>query len=185
MSNVTPLRPATPSIQAVRPVRPPVPELPGFEVLDQAHRAALEMLQAFDRLVVQLNDQGLDDPARASAAEILAFFNGPGRDHHAQEDRLVFPELLVGGDATLIQHVHRLQQDHGWIEEDWRLLAPQFEAIARGYEWFDLPMLNAALPIFTALYRDHIALEESLIYPEAKRHLKTRQQAEHDRTEGS
>jgi hypothetical protein len=26
------------------------------------------------------------------------------------------------------------------------------------------------LPIFTALYEEHIALEESLIYPAAKRH---------------
>ena len=30
-------------------------------------------------------------------------------------------------------------------------------------------MLRAALPVFTELYREHIALEESLIYPEARR----------------
>ena len=30
-------------------------------------------------------------------------------------------------------------------------------------------MLRLALPIFTALYHEHIGLEESLIYPEARR----------------
>jgi hemerythrin-like domain-containing protein len=184
MSNVTPLYPSGPSNLPARPARPPVPSLDGFEVLDQAHKAALEMLQAFGSLIEQLNSQGLDKDARASAARIVAFFEGPGRDHHAQEDAIVFPELLIAGDAALVQHVHRLQQDHGWIEEDWRLLSPQIDAIARGYAWYDLPMLNAALPIFTALYREHIALEESLIYPEAKRHLQIRREGAQHRHEG-
>jgi hemerythrin-like domain-containing protein len=68
-----------------------------------------------------------------------------------------------------VQAVQRLQQDHGWLEEDWLELEPQIDAIALGYDWYDLPTLRAALPIFTALYQEHIALEESMIYPEAKR----------------
>ena len=63
----------------------------------------------------------------------------------------------------------RLQQDHGWLEEDWLELEPQLEAVANGYSWYDIDTLRAALPIFEQLYRDHIALEESLIYPEARR----------------
>jgi hemerythrin-like domain-containing protein len=156
--------------------------MPAFETLDRAHLAAMGMLKAFERLLVQLDDTGLDDAARASAAEIMAFFNGPGRDHHAQEEQQVFPGLLAAGDATLVQHVHRLQQDHGWIEEDWRELAPQIEAIAKGYNWYDMPMLRGALPIFTALYHEHIALEESLIYPAAKRQLLERLNGEKART---
>jgi hemerythrin-like domain-containing protein len=143
--------------------------LPEFESLDLAHRAAMEMLQAFDRLLGHLDDHGLDDTARASAGEILAYFAGPGRQHHAEEEKHVFPGLLASSDVELLQHVRRLQQDHGWIEEDWRELAPQIEAIASGYNWYDLAMLRHALPVFTALYHDHIALEESLIYPAAKR----------------
>jgi hemerythrin-like domain-containing protein len=73
--------------------------------------------------------------------------------------------------------VRRLQQDHGWLEEDWLELAPQLEAVANGYNWYDLAMLQHALPIFTELYREHIALEESLIYPEAKRRRAAEQDA--------
>jgi hemerythrin-like domain-containing protein len=153
-----------------RPPRAPVPPLPDFHRLDRTHKAALEMLVAFEQLLTQLDDRGLDDLAQRNAKIIMAFFSGPGRQHHADEEHNVFPLLLAGGDAELIGHVHRLQQDHGWIEEDWHELSPQIEAIAGGYNWYDLPMLRAALPIFTALYHDHIALEESLIYPAAQRH---------------
>ena len=68
-----------------------------------------------------------------------------------------------------MQQVQRLQQDHGWLEEDWRELSPQIEASAQGYNWYDLAMLRLALPVFTALYKEHIALEEALVYPEARR----------------
>jgi hemerythrin-like domain-containing protein len=144
--------------------------LPEFEKLDHAHRAALEMLDAFDRLLEHLSDNGLDDTARASARSILAFFNGPGRDHHAQEESQVFPGLLTSSDIELVQHVRRLQQDHGWLEEDWHELSPQIEAIADGYNWYDLAMLRHALPVFTALYHEHIALEETVVYPAARRY---------------
>ena len=154
---------------ARRPARPPAPALPDFETLDRTHAAALEMLVAFERLLDHLEAGNRDDSAASSARAILEFFGGPGRDHHAQEERQVFPGLLTSSDAELVHAVKRLQQDHGWIEEDWRELSPQIEAIAAGYNWYDLPMLRAALPVFTALYHEHISLEESLIYPVAKR----------------
>lgn len=164
---------AAPAQRAPRPAhaaRPAVAPMPEFEKLDQAHRAALQMLDAFDRLINDLDESGLDDTARASAREILAFFDGPGRDHHAQEEAQVFPGLLAASDAELVQHVRRLQQDHGWLEEDWRELSPQIEAIAGGYNGYDLAMLRHALPVFTALYHEHIALEETVVYPAARRH---------------
>jgi hemerythrin-like domain-containing protein len=152
-----------------RPQRPPAPPLPPFEALDRTHHQVLEVLKQFDRLLDHVDDNGADDVARASAAEIVAFFAGHARQHHADEETQVFPPLLASGDAELVQHVQRLQQDHGWLEEDWRELSPQIEAIAKGYNWYDLVMLRHALPVFTALYEEHIALEESLIYPAAKR----------------
>ena len=149
--------------------RPNAPRLAEFESLDHAHRAALVMLQSFDMLLAHLEEKGLDDAARSLAKDVMGFFNGPGRHHHADEEKHVFPGLLAGSNQELVQHVRRLQQDHGWLEEDWRELHPQVEAIANGYNWYDLSMLRQALPVFSALYHDHIALEESLIYPAAKR----------------
>jgi hemerythrin-like domain-containing protein len=127
------------------------------------------MLDAFQQLVTQLENQGLDEPVRQSARDILAFFNGPGRTHHADEETHIFPGLLASSDQDLVAAVKRLQQDHGWLEEDWDELRPHVLAIADGYNGYDLPLLTAALPIFQALYLEHIHLEESRAYPAAKR----------------
>ena len=152
-----------------RTPRPAAPPLPAFEALDRTHRQVLELLDQLGELLQHLDDSGADDVARERAQAVHAFFESHAREHHLAEERHVFPALLASGDAELIQHVQRLQQDHGWLEEDWLELSPQLEAIARGYNWYDLAMLREALPVFRALYEDHIALEESLIYPEAKR----------------
>ena len=111
----------------------------------------------------------MDDSARKTATEICDFFDRTARAHHEAEDKLVFPRLLSSGDAALVQHVQRLQQDHGWLEEDWRELRPQLSTLAGGYNGYDLDFLRAAIPIFTDLYRDHIALEETIVYPESRR----------------
>jgi hemerythrin-like domain-containing protein len=163
---------ATPSRRSTRPVRTPVPVPADFQALDQAHRAALEMLEHLAFLVQRLVDLGMDDEVRHQASEVLAYFDGPGLEHHAQEESRVFPTLLASGDAALVQHVHRLQQDHSWIEEDWRELAPQVQAIAAGYDWYDLAMLQAAVPVFAELLREHIALEECVVYPAAQNLLR-------------
>jgi hemerythrin-like domain-containing protein len=152
-----------------RPTRPAVPPLPGFESLDRAHREVLKVLEDFERLLAHVGDNGPDGIARESAKHIQAFFSGPAREHHAEEEARIFPGLLVSNDAELVQHVKRLQQDHGWLEEDWIELSTQIEAIANGYNWYDLNTLQHALPVFTDLYREHIALEESLVYPAARR----------------
>lgn len=169
----------TPAARSARPAKPPRPErpaappLPAFDALDRTHHAVLTTLARLDSLLAELDNNGLSDSARATARDVHAFFESHARQHHADEERLVFPGLLASGDAALVQHVQRLQQDHGWLEEDWLELAPQIEAIAGGYNWYDLVMLRQALPLFRNLYEEHIGLEESLIYPEAKR----RQQA--------
>ena len=59
----------------------------------------------------------------------------------------------------------------GWLEEDWLELSPQLQAVAEGYSWYELDTLRQAVEVFAGLYQEHIALEESLIYPEARRQM--------------
>ncbi len=157
--------------RAARPQRPAVPALPPLDALDQTHRQMMVVLEDLKVLAGHLEEQGIDVTAREKARKICEFFAGTARTHHADEETLVFPALVRTDDPTLIQHVLRLQQDHGWLEEDWLELAPQLQAVAEGYSWYELDSLRAGIEVFTALYHDHIALEESLIYPEAKRQL--------------
>ena len=82
-----------------------------------------------------------------------------------------FPALFHRGDPALIGHVLRLQRDHGWLEEDWLARAPQLQAAAEGDSGYELDGLRQDAAVFTALYQEHIALEESLVYPEAMRQM--------------
>lgn len=152
-----------------RPAREPVPPLPTFEALDSTHREVMHTLERLQQWVHSLDPLRVDDATRATADEICKFFDGHARAHHAAEEQHVFPSLLASGNAVLVQHVHRLQQDHGWLEEDWLELQPQLRSVVEGYTGFDVDFLRAAVPVFTELYRDHIALEENIVYPESRR----------------
>lgn len=152
-----------------RPVRSPAPALAAQGALDETHRRMLVVLDQLSALVVHLQDQGVDAHAREQAREICQFFAEHARAHHAEEERLIFPGLLRQGDPELVQHVQRLQQDHGWLEEDWIELSPQLQAVAEGYSWYNIDELRHGVDVFATLSREHIALEESLIYPAARK----------------
>jgi hemerythrin-like domain-containing protein len=137
-------------------------------VLDQCHRQISEHLDRLAALLNHLDANGVDDHARDESRRIEAFFSETSQSHHRDEEAKVFPNLLATGDDTLVSTIRLLQQDHGWIEEDWIELAPQLRAIASGYNWYDPAELRHAIEIFVELCREHLMLEESVIYPQAR-----------------
>lgn len=139
-----------------------------FEALDACHQQIQLHLAQLSGLMPQI-DAGADDMAfRKQIEAIEAFFSSTSRQHHAEEEKNIFPPLLANGNAELVQAVHTLQQDHGWIEQNWIELAPMLRAIAQGEDWVDPAELKNAVDVFLALMNDHIVLEETLIYPESK-----------------
>lgn len=141
---------------------------PNFEALDSCHRQTLEHLDQLQELAVRLGAGTLATKAPTRAGEIDRFFSDTSRAHHAEEEKTVFPPLLASGDDALVHAVQTLQQDHGWIERNWDALGPQLRAIAKGESWPDPGEFQHGVEVFVALCRDHIALEETLIYPQAK-----------------
>jgi len=154
-----------------RPPRPTAPPLPTLDALDETHRQIMRLLADLERLVGLLTRPADEASAAVLAARACSFFNGAARSHHEDEETTVFPSLLADAPAEMLAHVRRLQQDHNWLEEDWLELEPHLQAVAQGYGRDHVEFLRAALPEFTTLYHAHIALEESLIYPEARRRL--------------
>ena len=139
-----------------------------FKALDDCHQQIAAHLDRLGALMDHLDRAGVDPQAQEEARAIEAFFSSTSQRHHLDEETKVFPQLLASTDVDLVSTVRMLQQDHGWIEEDWIAIAPQLRAIASGYSWYDPAELRHALQVFLDLCREHIALEESLIYPEAK-----------------
>ena len=154
-----------------RPDRPAPPALPPMEKLELTHQQITLMLRSLEVLMNHIEASGVSAAARSQARTICDFVARTARQHHLDEECKVFPLLLDKGNSTLAHHVRRLQQDHAWLEEDWLELGPQLESIAEGIGGVDLHSLRAGMDIYIALHRDHIALEESLVYPEAMRVL--------------
>jgi hemerythrin-like domain-containing protein len=139
-----------------------------YDVLDTCHQQIVVNLRKLGELVDHIDAHGIDEQAKGEAHAIFIFFMNTARQHHQDEERHVLPTMINSGDAELVDLAMRLQQDHGWIEEDWLEMAPQIEAIAAGYNWFNVDQLRLIVPVFQALCQEHMALEESLAYPEAK-----------------
>ncbi len=137
----------------------------GLDVLDLCHRRTVYALGKLAALVSRLAAAGADGEAQALARDVFEHFSVDLRQHHEDEEREVFPRLLDAGDSLSAPLVRRLQQDHAWLEEDWLELSPQIDAVASGQASFDLDLLREGSLVFGALLHDHIALEESLIYP--------------------
>jgi hemerythrin-like domain-containing protein len=142
-----------------------------FEFLDSTHKDIQGQVGQLHRLVDAIESEGLNAANRALARRVLDYFNTEARQHHLDEEKHIFPALLASQDAELVQTTEHLIQDHGWLEENWIQIAPSLEAATNGNLWFDPVELRHALEVFEALYLDHILLEESIAYPEAKKRL--------------
>jgi hemerythrin-like domain-containing protein len=146
----------------------PVHPTDRFQALDACHQQVQVHLEQLTDVLLKIQE-GVDDAQyREQMGTIEAFFSGTSRAHHADEEKNVFPALLASDNAELVQAVRTLQQDHGWIEQNWLELAPMLRAIAQGEDWVDMAELQHSVEVYLSLSHDHIVLEETLIYPEAK-----------------
>lgn len=148
------------------PVAPAV-----FEFLDSTHREIQQQLQQLHTLVDAIERNGLNMATRGQVRDVLAYFSGEARQHHLDEEKHIFPALLNSQNAEIVLATEHLVQDHGWLEENWLQIAPSLEAASSGNLWFDPAELRHALEVFETLYLDHILLEESIAYPEARKRL--------------
>jgi hemerythrin-like domain-containing protein len=142
-----------------------------FEFLDSTHKDIQVQVRQLHLLVDAIESEGLNVANRALARQVLDYFNTEARQHHLDEEKHIFPPLLASQDAEVVQATEHLIQDHGWLEENWIQIAPSLEAATNGNLWFDPAELRHALEVFEALYLDHILLEESLAYPEARKRM--------------
>lgn len=164
--------PHAPSSAAPAAAAPAVPEAGARPLLpDDSHPLILAVLSELERLAERAQQDAIDADMRASARAIVDFIGHDVRDHHQDEERHVFPALTAGGDEAVVQAVLRLETDHGWLEEDWLEIEPHVQAIASGIGHCDPDALRHGVAVYSALYRDHIALEEAMIYPQARERL--------------
>ncbi|MBX3609319.1 MAG: hemerythrin domain-containing protein [Hydrogenophaga sp.] len=142
---------------------------PVFEFLDAAHREIQVQLVALRDLALAIVDDRFGPAEQLQAKAVLAHFNGAARDHHLDEEKHIFPALLRSHSPDLVQATEQLVQDHGWLEAMWLQIEPSLDAARHGNTWFDPSEMLQAVEVFQQLYHEHIELEESIAYPQARK----------------
>ena len=142
-----------------------------FQFLDAEHRQLQRELIDLDRLVNAFAADRLGATGRQRLGKTVAWFNQTARQHHRDEELHVFPALLQSSDPHIVQVTRRLQQDHGWIEQNWLEIEPMLSAVVNNNHWVEPAQLAEATQLFYQLYVDHLVLEESLAYPEARQRI--------------
>ena len=161
-----------------RPTDTPIAgAVPVLDRIDATHAQMRYWLGELQGLVNHMEDRGWDTWARDHARSVIDFFSHTARQHHLDVDRQLFPLVVGRGNQAIDHNVDQLRQDHGWIEENWRELLAQLQPVAEGFGGYDIDMLRHAADVYAALLIEHLALEQSHVFPAARASAHTQLQA--------
>lgn len=131
------------------------------------HEGIVSHLKTFGELPALLEPAAR---ARKIAEETLEFFQGAVFDHHAEEEKDLFPAVLAhaakGGEHDKVQGMIKgLTAEHRDIEAIWSQLEPQLQKVAKGH----LAEVDAAsVQHLVSKYSAHAKLEEDEFLPLAE-----------------
>ena len=145
-------------------------------LLSDCHRRIERFLSVLVKVAGQANGGPLTDEQRAALDTALRYFREAAPKHTADEEETLFPRLrrLENPEVqALLARVASLEQDHARAGRGHR------EIERLGQEWLSRGSLSAAdaerlsgmLHELSALYRDHIAVEDHEVFPVAARVL--------------
>ena len=108
--------------------------------------------------------------ARRIAHDALDFFRRVIREHHADEERELFPAVMAsarkGDERERVQRIaERLTHEHRRLESAWAALEPGLEAVAKGH---DSELNPATLAALVNDYQSHAEYEERVYLPLAQ-----------------
>ncbi|HLO93828.1 MAG TPA: hemerythrin domain-containing protein [Burkholderiaceae bacterium] len=151
-----------------------------FELLQACHERVERSLQLLVRLRQHLKVQGLDSRARDAARDIRRYFDIAAPLHHEDEERHVLPVLEQLQDEALQEVCTRLRDDHQRIHAQWQVLRALLAQLDQQPDGvmppLQLDMLSRAGDAFVDIHKEHLRLEDQLVFPGARQALSTAQQ---------
>jgi len=147
--------------------------------LESCHERIERRLATLEQLAGHLSERGADGIAKATARDVLRYFDGEGARHHADEDGDLFP-LLRGragalGRSEIAAAIDELEREHGVMERQWQRLRQKLEVVAAGGSpAFD----EDDVARFAWIYRRHMEREGRLVLPFAREALTPEERAQ-------
>jgi hemerythrin-like domain-containing protein len=151
------------------PLDDALPDAP-LEAFSQCHAGILSRLDLFGKLPSLLEAAR---QAHQVTKQMLEFFPATVYEHHAEEERELFPAVLasaMAGDERpfVLGITERLTREHRQIEAAWERLEPGLKQVAKGHDAHVDPM---AISILVANYEAHAHYEEQVFLPLAQKIL--------------
>jgi hemerythrin-like domain-containing protein len=137
-----------------------------LEMLLTCHRRIEKQLLTLERLRVHLQKRGVDADASAAAQALLHYFTRAAVDHHADEERDLFPLLEqritdARDRERFLKLRESLEREHREVEGQWARLRKPLESIADG---FTRSLGEADVRAFGEAYARHIRVEEAAFH---------------------
>jgi hemerythrin-like domain-containing protein len=136
-----------------------------LEILLGCHRRIERQLETLKRVRTHVAAHGVDAEASAAAQSLLKYFLGPAVNHHADEEKDLFP-LLAERITDAAERARfgalrtQLERDHRELQAAWVRLRKPLEAIAEGLV---RPLPEADVQAFVTAYARHMLLEEAAL----------------------
>ena len=138
-------------------------------LLSDCHRRIERFLSTLLTIAVQTQGAEMNGDQRLALERALRYFRESAPRHTADEEESLFPYLhrRTGLPASVSEQIASLEKDH----EQATAYHDQVDRI--GYRWLtegqlqtgDLQTLTSALAALTHLYREHLAIEDTVIFP--------------------
>lgn len=142
-------------------------------MLTDCHRRIEQFLNILATVAERVAGRSLTGEEAAAVQAALQYFRTGGVCHTADEESSLFPRLRAGADSGSRSKLDALEADH-------ETAAELHEAAERLYsEWMQSGALGseregelrAAMERLKGLYQAHIAVEESVVFPQAAKVL--------------
>ena len=135
-----------------------------IEDFSQCHGGILGHLQTLGTLPALLEPAAR---ARQIAADTLGFFRDAVFEHHAEEEKELFPAVLASATPgeereRVMALVHTLTAEHRKVEAAWAKLEPRLKALAKGH---DSDVDGADIQALVDSYQAHARFEEAVFLP--------------------
>ncbi len=142
-------------------------------MLKDCHRRIESFLQVLCLVADRARGRRLSDEEAAAVKSALSYFRSGGQRHTADEEESLFPRMRGQLDASQVEELHRLEDDHRRANE-------LHEEIDELYQiWLESGLLSEdnqqtlleSTKELEGIYKAHIKVEEEAVFPQAARTL--------------
>jgi hemerythrin-like domain-containing protein len=145
-------------------------------MLSDCHRRIERFLSVLKKIASERNGAPLTEEEQAAMTASLKYFREAAPKHTADEEESLFPRMRASGGEgvqAIFEQIDALERDHKTAEK------AHAEVDALGEAWLSSGILSPAeawrmaalLTQLAAMYKRHIALEDSEVFPAAARSL--------------